>query len=179
MASTSLKCKPGPKPRPWTERFWCRVKKTETCWLWTGNKLPKGYGIIQVTRGKNSYAHRLSWEIFNGRAVPIGMLVLHDCDVPSCVRPEHLRIGTQQDNANDATLRGRRAHPDKTKHLGEANGMAKLSAAQVNEMRAKYWAAPRGVRVKTGTVTALSQQYGVTPTMVSLIVAGKFWKSGD
>lgn len=90
------------------QRFWARVKKTSTCWLWTGAKIPDGYGSIWV-EGKPTAAHRISWEIHHGK-IPNGMCVLHDCpggDNPACVNPKHLFLGTKQDNAIDREKKGR------------------------------------------------------------------------
>lgn len=101
-------CKPfvhkGPKPLP--DRFWRYVDKSNKCWLWTGatngryGKISRGPGLGLVG------AHRASWEIHVG-PIPPGMQVLHRCDVTNCVRPDHLFLGTNQDNTNDKVAKGR------------------------------------------------------------------------
>lgn len=78
------------------------VPVTESgCWLWMGVIHASGYGHYN---GKK--AHRLSWELHNG-SIPDGMCICHKCDVPSCVNPNHLFLGTQGDNVRDAWTKGR------------------------------------------------------------------------
>ncbi len=90
------------------ERFWAKVDKSGDCWLWTGAKTGRGYGAINVlASGKFGHAHRVSWEMANGIAPPAGMSVCHHCDVPACVRPSHLFLGTAKDNAQDMVAKGR------------------------------------------------------------------------
>ncbi|MGH7022786.1 MAG: HNH endonuclease signature motif containing protein [Caulobacteraceae bacterium] len=70
------------------------------CHLWTGTLTPGGYGRVHVA------AHRLAWQLANG-PIPAGMLVLHRCDNPRCCNPEHLFLGTAQDNMTDKVRKGR------------------------------------------------------------------------
>lgn len=86
------------------ERFWSKVEKTDTCWIWTAAKI-NGYGVFWHS-GKNMKAHRLSYEAAFS-PIPIGLYVLHHCDVPSCVNPAHLFLGTQRDNIQDMDSKGR------------------------------------------------------------------------
>lgn len=83
-------------------KFWKYVDKTEDCWLWTGLQ-NRGYGRVGTREG---LAHRFSWRIHNG-PVPVGLCVLHKCDVPLCVRPDNLFIGTAGDNNKDRVRKGR------------------------------------------------------------------------
>lgn len=80
------------------------VKKTDSCWLWTGIVDRRGYG--RVYRGRMVFAHRFSYELHVGQ-IPKGLIVRHSCDVPGCVNPDHLRLGTQRDNVGDMFARGR------------------------------------------------------------------------
>lgn len=98
------------------------------CWLWTGPTDPGGYGQI----GHAGRAHRRSWITSNGD-IPRGLHVLHRCDVPGCVNPDHLFLGTPKDNAQDREAKGRRR-----KLLGEDHGMAELSRDEVVEIRFRY-----------------------------------------
>lgn len=74
------------------------------CWIWQGAPNNKGYGRIAI-QGKRIYAHRASFMIFNGSINDLN--VLHKCDVPLCVNPEHLFLGTQQENVTDMMQKGR------------------------------------------------------------------------
>src|SRR5258708_5631071 len=97
------------KRRPEAERFWEKVRKTQSCWLWTGahknGRWP--YGVLGGP-GDDSprLAHRVSWELHHG-PIPAGMNVLHKCDNPPCVRPAHLFLGTFADNTADMVKKGR------------------------------------------------------------------------
>lgn len=75
------------------------------CWIWMANSDRAGYGKVKVNR-KHLRAHRWSWMLYNGQ-IPDGMQVLHKCDVPACVNPNHLFIGTPQDNVDDKIKKGR------------------------------------------------------------------------
>lgn len=92
------------------ERFWARVDKSGDCWLWTGYRMPDGYGRVSLEWGQMRLTHRLSYEWAFGE-IPNGMYVCHHCDNPACVRPDHLFIGTQQDNMSDASRKNRIKSP--------------------------------------------------------------------
>lgn len=89
------------------ERFFDKVTKTDSCWLWTGAITSRGYGSIRV-EGKSTSTHRLSYMLFNGE-IPDGFVVCHTCDVPACVNPEHLWVGTVSDNVRDMIQKNRHA----------------------------------------------------------------------
>lgn len=87
------------------DRFYGKIKKTKTCWYWTACVSSFGYGQISVN-GKSVGAHRISWEIHNGSILD-GLHVLHKCDNPPCVNPDHLFLGTNKDNVEDRYVKGR------------------------------------------------------------------------
>jgi len=89
-------------------RYWNKVNKTNTCWEWHGGKDHDGYGRFKV-EGKLWQAHRYSI-VLDGRD-PIGKVVMHTCDNPSCVNPAHLQLGTQADNVKDMIAKGRYIKP--------------------------------------------------------------------
>lgn len=94
------------------DRFWPKVEKTEGCWLWRGTIGASGYGKIRATGPSRAMltAHRVSWELAYG-PIPEGLWALHKCDIRPCVRPDHLFLGTRQDNMDDAKAKGRIYHP--------------------------------------------------------------------
>ncbi len=84
------------------------VKHDGGCWEWTGAKRHGGYGVMKVG-SKLSQTHRLSYEVHRG-SIADGMLVMHSCDNPACINPEHLSLGTNAENLRDAGAKGRIAH---------------------------------------------------------------------
>lgn len=119
------------------ERFWARVDKSGCCWVWTGSCNNKGYG-----RFDGEYAHRFSWRLLSG-PIPDGLNVLHRCDNPPCVRPDHLFLGTVSDNARDMWAKGRGvlqrpgvAPRGDAHHFRRNPEMAAASAARMREAKA-------------------------------------------
>jgi hypothetical protein len=155
---------------PLEERFWRRVQKTRSCWKWLGTFIrPMGYGTIYVN-GRNILTHRFSWELANG-PVPEGLYVLHKCDNPPCVRPDHLFLGTYKDNFEDMRRKGRWynhfAHVTYI-HRGEEAGTAKLTEREVKKIRTLR---------ATGewTLQALADKFKVSKSNVLFIVQRKSW----
>lgn len=165
--------KTGPKPKPVAERFWSRVRKGEgdACWLWTrprGKKTGPLYGKFMryVDRGNGFVwrpvaAHRFSWELANG-PIPDGLFVLHRCDNPPCVRPDHLFLGTGLDNSRDMVAKGR-------SQRFERHWNAKLSIADVLDMR----------RALTELIQTLADRYGIDTETVITVLARHRWKGLD
>lgn len=142
------------------DRFIAKVSKTEACWTWTARKTPQGYGRFSVN-GVNKLAHRVAYEQLKS-PIPNGLQVLHRCDNPSCVNPDHLWLGSNADNVADKVAKGRCASV-----VGSANPKSKLRDADVLAIRA---AIGQGVKQRD-----LAEQYGVTQTQICTIAQRKQW----
>lgn len=146
------------------DRFWSKVNKdTESgCWEWAfACKDKSGYGQTWWN-GSLKRAHRVSWELHNG-PISRGLWVLHRCDNPSCVNPDHLFLGTHQDNMDDKNNKGRQVRLS-----GDRGGFNKLTIEQVLEIRDRY---------SNGDVShrELGQEYGVANSQISKIIRGVAW----
>jgi len=155
------------KRTPITERFWKYVNKTADCWLWTGAKTYGGYGVINSggRDGKIIRAHRLSWELHNG-PFPAELDVCHKCDNPSCVRPDHLFLGTAKDNVADMIHKGRRVMGPRRR--GEEHPRARLTESQVLAIRAAHASG-------TASQRQLAREYGVDRRAIHQVVYRKTW----
>jgi hypothetical protein len=186
----------GRKPQPLAARLDRLTEKGEGCWPWKGHRTRTGYGTICVgsrTDGSRNTvpAHRAAWEAANG-PIPGGLFVLHECHNPSCVRPDHLRLGTHRDNMTDMVKAGRQAagdrngarlHPDRIPRgdahwshadparvaRGEQHGMAKLVEGDVVAIRIAYDAGGTSYQ-------RLADFYGVTKHMIRNVVKRRNWK---
>jgi len=101
------------KHMSYEDRFFQKVNKTDKCWLWTGALNSRGYGCFSIDR-KSKLAHRYSYEIYKGE-IPKGMYVCHACDVPNCVNPDHLWLGTASDNIKDMFKKDRQGSSNRQK----------------------------------------------------------------
>lgn len=95
------------------KRFWDKVLKTNSCWIWASHISGNGYGYFSLNN-KELRAHRVAYELTKG-PIPKGLHVMHTCDNPKCVNPDHLKIGTHQDNMSDMVKKGRH-HSGRTKY---------------------------------------------------------------
>lgn len=149
--------------KPISDRFWAKVDKrgADECWEWMAWRHWKGYG--QIGRGRRGegqvYTHVLSWELANG-PVPLGMLVCHRCDNPSCVNPSHLFLGTSAENTADMVSKRRHRH-------GESVVGAKLSESDVILIRSKLAAG--------GNHRLVAKEFGVSRSLVGLIGQRRRW----
>lgn len=141
------------------------------CMEWNGSRDGRGYALISV-HDRTRRVSRLVWELTNG-PIPEGLHVLHRCDNPPCVALEHLFLGTPADNAHDRDAKGRGKPPS---HLGypspntrgEKNVNAKLTIAQVSEIRERH---------RSGASTAqMARDYLVGESTVRHVLKGISWR---
>jgi hypothetical protein len=140
------------------KEFWGKVEKADGCWMWRGRKSKIGYGYFDMN-GRSYLAHRVSM-LFTHGAVDEATDVLHKCDNPSCVNPEHLSFGTHAENMRDKVERGRQRR-------GSRCCAAKLTEEQVSIIKAAGRSVPRLVMAK---------QFGVNRQAISNILCGRKWK---
>lgn len=159
------------------KRFWEKVQKQDgdRCWLWTASTYHGGYGRLRLVNDAGvrtmCRAHRFSWELHHG-PIPEELCVLHTCDNPSCVRPDHLWLGTQVENVRDMKAKGRGAtlasHGPDAWRRGEQHGRAKLTEEHVREIRAL---------VASGTSrAAVARQFGEIWENIDKIARRKTWR---
>lgn len=155
-------------------RFWAKVDKTDTCWLWTGALRDDGYGVFNL--GQSTVrVHRFSYELHHG-PIPAGKFVCHRCDVPRCVNPAHLFAGTHADNMADRQAKGRvaagadsgmRKHPEA--HVrGVKHPMAKLTPERVGHIRA--------MRQSGLSHQKIADRVGIARTTVTDVLKGRNWR---
>lgn len=127
------------------------------CWIWMHALDVQGYGALEFLGAQNVKAHRLSWEVYRG-PIPKGMHVCHCCDIPCCVNPDHLFLGTHTDNMRDKAKKGRAPR-------GESHCDAILTDADV-----------LAIRRSNETNQALADRYGVGLTTLWKARNGVTWK---
>lgn len=133
------------------------------CWVWRRGQNGDGYGTLTIG-GRQHYVHRLAYELSKG-AIPEGLEVMHECDNPPCINPDHLVAGTRKDNMRDCVRKGRHGGPPPPQLEGK-NPAAKLSRAQV-----------RLIKASSNTYRELAVMYGVSPSAVGKIKRGETWQN--
>lgn len=155
--------KPGPHPIDPKVRFTRFFEAPPTgCWEWQGARFGSGYGQFYAGRdsaGKrmNIHAHRFAYELRHG-AIPDGLHVLHHCDNPPCVNPDHLFVGTRSDNMQDMFVKGR----------GRPAGKAQLTTDEVDAIRAALQAGEQAKK--------LAREFGVSIGLICAIGRGEVWQ---
>lgn len=167
-------------PHSFEQRFWEKVSKNgpihpvlkTRCWVWTASTNGFGYGLIQRgARGEgNERAHRASWQLHCG-AIPDGLCVLHRCDNPPCVNPQHLFLGTKLVNNHDMMAKGR-YRPDSSLPRGEAHHYSKLTADSVREGRLLFHS---GV----ASIQELADKNDVAPATMYAAIYRVTWQHVD
>jgi hypothetical protein len=156
--------------KPIRERFdekWQFIAPTG-CWEWQAGISSRGYGAFSI-RSVNYGAHRISYELYVG-PIPEGMFVCHKCDNPKCVNPEHLFLGTPDDNMQDKMQKGRHILP-----LGEDASNAILKEHEARLIKEFMKRHPTSLKKRTGSTRFLADWFGVGTGLVSHISKGTHW----
>lgn len=148
--------KAGEYLKRWEQTGKITFEPNSGCWLWLGAVNASGHGRCTATSLNERYAHRVAWIETNG-SIPDGLHVCHACDVPFCVNPEHLFLGTPADNMQDCVRKGRIAR-------GEQHGMVKLTTTQVE-----------AIRVDRRKYQTIANAYGISLTAVYHVKQRSRW----
>lgn len=147
------------------ERFEAKLRITPGCWIWTANIDRYGYGKIKIA-GKDLKAHRFSYSIYVNAEIG-SLYVLHRCDNPRCVNPDHLFVGTAADNMKDRDRKGRRSTKSGwPRRSGSSHGRSKLTETDVI-----------AIRSDSRTQVEIAKQFGVGRTQISKIKCGENWRA--
>src|SRR4029077_16485874 len=135
-------------------RFLSKIDKTEDCWPWNSTLFADGYGAFRH-KGVTHRAVRMAWKIWNQSEIPEKNVVMHTCDNPLCVRPDHLVLGSQGDNLRDMHFKGRHAKGEQLSNLTES------MVADIRNAR--------------GTQASIAREFGICQQQVSNIRSRKSW----
>lgn len=148
--------------------FWSKVDRSGECWLWQAFRDKDGYGMFSVTLPRDGLprgvptpqrrvrASHFAWETVNG-PVPRGLYVLHSCDVPACVNPNHLRLGTARDNYYDAKSKGRHTHGERSRAILTTQDVIAILASSERDK-------------------VLARRYGVAPITINAVRCRRNWR---
>lgn len=154
----------GRRDLPVEERFnRSYTVDSKGCWIWSAYLNAKRRPVISI-RGVQVYAHRYSYERYRG-LIPKGIEVCHSCDVTECVNPNHLFLGTHQDNMDDMVSKDRANKPK-----GSLNGRAKLTESDIVFIRTMY-----RPRHKEYSQLALARRFNVCVVTIQEILYRKKW----
>lgn len=131
------------------------------CWLWTGCVNHAGYGVMSAPGTRERLAHRVAFTVAHG-PIPDGLCVLHRCDVPSCINPAHLFLGTRAVNNADRDAKGRR-----NQARGVRIACARLTDEVVRSIR-ELGAAGESHR-------SIARHFGIGHTTVGCVLRGTYW----
>ena len=131
------------------DKFLANVQQSGECLIWTGSTHPAGYGQFYVRGRGRVFAHRYAYEMTKGE-IPKGLCVCHSCDTPACVNPQHLWLGTHQDNIQDKVRKNRQARGAAVARPGSLRPAAKLSEKDIS-----------AILTDTRSVRTIAKQYGV------------------
>lgn len=154
-------------PQKSIDKFWSKVDildgfiTDEDCWLWTDTPRNDGYGRVKKMFIHDEGAHRVSYKLYKG-TIPKGLYVLHKCDSPLCVNPNHLFLGTADDNAKDCVLKGRQ-------NTGTKNGRSILTEEQVIQIRKEK-------QELKASNKSLGIKYNVSAAVINHIVKRTTWR---
>jgi hypothetical protein len=148
-------------------RFWQKVNKQGEHWLWLAGTDKDGYGQIWVDEEmRRGRANRVAWFLYYGEWPTLP--VLHTCDLPQCIKKEHLFLGTILENNRDRARKGRSAI-NISPMPGEKNGNAKLTEADIKTIRARF-------NFEMVRQQDLADEYNVSQVLIAKIVRRELWK---
>lgn len=147
-----------PQKKSLREKFEERFYVTPGCWIWTHGTDSHGYGKITY-KSVTAKAHRVSYSLYISD-IPAGLHILHKCDNPICVNPDHLFMGTHADNMRDKTKKGRAIGA----HAGESHHKAKLTVEKVLR-----------IREDARNTTQIAREYNVDRKTIDAVLSRKSW----